>query len=97
MNDWIETSQEEIDEFNRYYRYVEHLIAEKEGLLEGKFGEVFEYSFVKRKGLANMVTYYRTDLKGKKKKNSLRSIDVLPFDKWKIVEKRDKLLQELGI
>ena len=96
-NDWIETSQEELDEFNNYYRYVEALIVETEGLTEGKFGETFEYSFVKRKGLVNMVTYYRITPSGRKKKNSLKQVEVIPFDRWKIVERRDKLLQELGI
>lgn len=97
-NDWMETSQEELDEFNNYYRYVESVISEKEGLLAGKFSECFEYSFVTKKGLShNIVSYYRLKKNGHKMSKSERQVEVLPFDRWKICDKRDKLLTMLGI
>lgn len=97
-NDWMETSQEELDEFNNYYRYVESVIMEKEGLVEGKFGETFEYSFVTKKGMSlNVVTYYRLKKNGHKKSKSEKEVEVLPFDRWKICNRRNKLLEQLGI
>jgi hypothetical protein len=98
MNDWMETSQEELDEFNNYYRYVESVISEKEGLIAGKFSECFEYSFVTKKGMSlNVVTYYRLKKNGHKMSKSEKEVEVLPFDRWKISERRNKLLEELGI
>jgi hypothetical protein len=99
MIDWndIETPQHELDEFNNYYRYVESLIAEKEGLINGKFSVSFEYTFCKRKNGMNFVSYYETGKKGKRKKSDIRVIEVAPFDIWKIREKRHKLLDILGI
>ena len=97
--DWddIETPQAELDSFNEYYRYVESLIAEKEGLIYGKFSVSFEYSFSKRKGGINIVTYYKSGTKGNRSKKSLKSIEVAPYDIWKIRENRNKLLEQLGI
>lgn len=97
--DWndIETSQEELDEFNRYYEYVESLIAEREGLIYGKFGECFEYTFCNRKNGMNFVSYYKAGTKGKRKKSQMKEIEVDPFQTWKIKERRSKLLKELGI
>ena len=99
MIDWndIETPQHELDEFNNYYRYVESLIAEKEGLIYGKFSECFEYSFCKRKNGMNQVSYFQTGKKGRRKKSDIRVIEVAPFDIWKIRERRHKLLEQLGI
>jgi hypothetical protein len=96
-NDWIETSQEELDEFNSYYRYVESLIAIEENLPEGRFSQEFEYSFCKRKNGKNIVSYFEISRKGKRRKSDIRQIEVIPFDIWKIREKRSKLLDMLGI
>ena len=108
--DWddIETPQAELDSFNEYYRYVERLISEKEGLIYGKFSVSFEYSFSKRKGGINIVTYYKSgttiaascgqdDTPRNRSKKSLKSIEVAPYDIWKIRENRNKLLEQLGI
>ena len=96
-NDWMETSQEELDEFNNYYRYVESLIAEEENLPEGRFSQEFEYSFCNRKNGKNVVSYFEISRKGKRRKSDIRQIEVIPFDIWKIRENRNKLLDILGI
>jgi hypothetical protein len=97
--DWndIETTQEELDSFNEYYRYVESLIAKEENLPEGRFSQEFEYSFCKRKNGMNFVSYFETGKKGRRKKSDIKTIEVAPFDIWKIREKRNKLLDILGI
>jgi hypothetical protein len=97
--DWndIETTKEELDSFNEYYRYVESLIAEKEGLIYGKFSECFEYSFSRIKNGMNFVSYFQTGKKGRRKKSDIKTIEVIPFDIWKIRENRNKLLDILGI
>jgi hypothetical protein len=97
--DWndIETTQEELDSFNEYYGYVETLISQKEGLIYGKFSECFEYSFCKRENGMNRVAYFQTGKKGRRKKSDIKTIEVVPYDIWKIREKRNKLLEDLGI
>jgi hypothetical protein len=93
----IETSKEELDEFNRYYEYVEILIAQKENLKEGRFGKEYEYTFCNRKNGMNFVSYFKSGKKGRRKKSDIKTIEVIPFDIWKIREKRHKLLEDLGI
>ena len=96
-NDWVETTKEELDEFNSYYRYVESLIAIKENLPEGRFSQEFEYTFCKRENGINKVSYYESSRKGKRRKSDIKTIEVVPFDIWKIRENRNKLLDMLGI
>jgi hypothetical protein len=96
-NDWMETTQDELDSFNEYYRYVESLIAEKEGLIYGKFSECFEYSFCKSERGMNRIAYFQTGKKGRRKKSDIKTIDIVPFNIWKIRERRNKLLEQLGI
>jgi hypothetical protein len=100
-DDWVDVTEQEINDFNNYYHYVESLIAEKEGLINGKFSECFEYSFMKRKKHANIVSYYRVKSKNKIKLNvsgpAVKTIEVIPFEMWLISERRDKLLTQLGI
>lgn len=100
-DDWVDVTEEEINDFNNYYHYIESLIAKKEGLEKGKFGEVFEYSFIKRRKDVNIVSYYRVKSKNKIKLNvsgpEVQTIEVIPFEMWLKSERRDKLLTMLGI
>jgi hypothetical protein len=88
---------EEMAEFNRYYSYVENLIAIQENLPDGKFSKDFEYTFLNRKNHTNLVSYYHSGKKGSRRKADIKTIEVIPFEQWYLLEKRNKLLGELGI
>ena len=98
-DDWVDVTEEEINDFNNYYKYVESLIAKKEGLKKGVFGKNFEYSFIKRRKDVSIVSYYR--VKNKIELNvsgpAVKTIEVIPFEMWLKSERRDKLLTMLGI
>jgi len=86
---------EEMAEFNRYYSYVEQIIAIEENLPDGKFSKEFEYSFLNKKKHTNTVSYYHSGKKGSRRKGDIKSIDVIPFEQWYLSEKRSKALDKL--
>ena len=45
----------------------------------------------------NFVSYFQTGKKGTRKKSDIKTIEIIPFDIWKIRENRNKLLDILGI